>query len=94
MFHNHKVAHQAVIAAHRRECMAQLAGYQGRLLVRHDTTVLDYSGLDVPGLGQVGDGHGRGLYAANSLAVIPETRQVIGLLKPILHQRVPVPPGG
>jgi hypothetical protein len=94
LLNNAKVTHQAVLAAHRQECLAQLAGYSGRLLVLHDTTVLDYSGLDVPGLGQVGDGHGKGLYAHNSLAVIPETRQVLGLLNQILHQRVQVPPGG
>jgi plasmid stabilization system protein ParE len=94
LLNNRKVTHAAVIAAHRQECLAQLAGYQGRVLLLHDTTVLDYSGLEVAGLGQVGDGHGRGLYAHNSLAVIPETRQVIGLLNQILHQRVKVPKGG
>lgn len=93
LFNNVKVTHQGILEAHRRESLAQLAGRKGRLLLLHDTTVLDYSGLDVQGLGQVGDGHGRGLYAHNSLAVIPETRQVIGLLSQILHERVKAPRG-
>jgi hypothetical protein len=81
----------AMLDAHRRTCLERLEGYQGRLLLLHDTTVLDYSGLDVEGLGQVGDGNGMGLYAHNSLAVIPQTRQVIGLLNQILHKRARAP---
>ena len=64
-----------------------------KVLTLHDTTVLDYSGLDVEGLGQVGDGHGRGLYAHNSLMVIPATRQVVGLFNQILHKRAQAPKG-
>ncbi len=93
MFNNRKVTHQAILKAHRASCLQRLEGYQGKLLLLHDTTVLDYSGLDVQGLGQVGDGHGKGLYAHNSLAVIPSTRQVVGLLNQILHQRAWVPRG-
>jgi hypothetical protein len=94
MLNNAKVTHAALIAAHRRETLQRLGGYQGRVLLLHDTTVLDYSGLDVEGLGQVGDGHGQGLYAHNSLAVIPENRQVVGLMNQLLHKRVKVPEGG
>ena len=93
MLNNPKVTPQAIIAAHRQEGLARLEGFQGRVLLLHDTTVLDYSGLTVEGLGQVGDGHGRGLYAHHSLAVIPETRQVIGLMNQIRHQRVQAPKG-
>jgi hypothetical protein len=93
LFNNPKVTPQGIIEAHRQEALGQLAGYKGRVLLLHDTTVLDYSGLTVEGLGQVGDGHGRGLYAHNSLMVIPESRQVIGLMNQILHQRVEAPKG-
>jgi hypothetical protein len=71
MLNNPKVTHRAILAAHRASCLEHLAGHRGKVLLIHDTTVLDYSGLDVEGLGQVGDGHGKGLYAHNSLAVIP-----------------------
>ncbi len=92
LFNNQRVRPASMLNAHRGSCLGRLEGYTGRLLILHDTTVLDYSGLDVEGLGQVGDGHGRGLYAHNSLAVIPGTREVIGLMNQILHRRERVPP--
>ena len=71
-----------------REC-------QGVVLILHDDTVLDYSGLETlaDDLGQIGDGHGRGYYCHNSLAVVAETRQVLGLAAQSLHRRRKVPPG-
>src|SRR4051812_26605144 len=93
MFNNPKVTHRAILDAHRASCLERLAGHRGKVLLIHDTTVLDYSGLGVDGLGQVGDGHGRGLYAHNSLAVIPATRQVVGLFNQVLHKRARVPKG-
>lgn len=98
MLNNSKVTHAAIVHAHRDRCLAQLrevvaAGGPCKVLLLHDTTVLDYSGLDVAGLGQVGDGHGRGLYGHHSLAVIPRTRQVAGLFNQILHKRAKVPKG-
>ena len=59
--------------------------------VTHDTTILDYSDLDDDGLGQVGDGPWQGAYAHNSLLVIPQTRQVVGLINQILHKRALAP---
>jgi hypothetical protein len=91
MFNNPKVTHKAILQAHQASCLERLEGFTGKVLLLHDTTVLDYSGLDVEGLGQVGDGHGKGLYAHNSLAVIPSTRQVVGLFNQILHKRAKVP---
>ena len=71
-----------------REC-------QGVVLILHDDTVLDYSGLDTlaDDLGQIGNGHGRGYYCHNSLAVVAQTRQVLGLAAQSLHRRRKVPPG-
>jgi hypothetical protein len=91
MFNNPRVTHRAILDAHRASCLERLAGHRGKVLLIHDTTVLDYSGLGVDGLGQVGDGHGKGLYAHNSLAVIPATRQVVGLVNQVLHKRARVP---
>ena len=93
LFNNRKVTPQALLEAHRAGCLQWLAEHPGKVLLLHDTTVLDYSGLTVEGLGQVGEGHGKGLYAHNSLAVMPETRQVAGLLNQILHRRAKVPAG-
>jgi hypothetical protein len=93
MFNNPKVTHQALLQAHQARCLQQLQGYNGKLLLLHDTTLLDYSGLDIEGLGPVGNGNGKGLYAHNTLAVIPSSREVIGLLNQILHKQAKVPKG-
>ena len=71
-----------------REC-------QGVVLILHDDTVLDYSGLETlaDDLGQIGEGHGRGYYCHNSLAVVAETRQVLGLAAQSLHRRRKASPG-
>jgi hypothetical protein len=93
MFNNPKVTHQALLQAHQARCLQQLQGYNGKLLLLHDTTLLDYSGLHIEGLGPVGNGNGKGLYAHNTLAVIPSSREVIGLLNQILHKQAKVPKG-
>lgn len=93
MFNNPRVTHGAILDAHRASCLERLRRHEGKVLLLHDTTVLDYSGLAVEGLGQVGDGHGKGLYAHNSLAVIPATREVVGLMSQVLHRRARVPRG-
>jgi len=88
---NKKVSHQAMIQSHRDHTIAQLASTPRRILLVHDDTVLDFSDLDIYGLGQVGDGNGRGLYAHNSLAVEPGSRQPLGLWGQILHSRARAP---
>jgi len=104
LFNNRKVTHRAMLKAHQQSCLDQLVAHAGsvghpdrapvgqrtKVLLIHDTTVLDYSGLDIAELGQVGDGHGRGLYAHNSLMVIPSSRRVVGLFNQILHRRADV----
>jgi hypothetical protein len=65
----------------------------GVVLIVHDTTVLDFSGLEsIEDLGPIGDGHGRGLLAHNSLAMTAQ-REVLGLVGQILHTRRLVPRG-
>lgn len=88
------VTHESVLAPHRAETYRRLEAHAGVVLMLHDTTVLDYSGLsEIEELGQVGDGHGRGYYAHNSLAVAADTRLVFGLVSQILHTRRRVPKG-
>lgn len=94
MFNHPEVTHRAILEAHRDRCLQTLAGHRGKTLLLHDTTVLDYSGLgSVEGLGQVGDGHGRGLYAHHSLLLIPGPGRVVGLLHQALHVREAAPEG-
>jgi len=93
MLNNDKVTHRAIVQSHRESCLERLEGVVGKVLLLHDTTALDYSGLDIEELGQAGDGHGSGVYAHNSLAVNPSTRAVVGLFHQILHRRAKVPKG-
>jgi hypothetical protein len=86
------VTHQSVLEPHIQHTRAVVRAEPGVVLILHDTTVLDYSGLDIPELGQIGNGHGRGYYCHNSLAITAD-RRVLGLLAQILHVRRVVPPG-
>jgi Transposase DNA-binding len=89
------VTHASVLAPHLARTLQLMRECQSVVAIVHDDTVLDYSGLESLGddLGQVGDGHGRGYYCHNSLAVVVETRQVLGLAAQLLHRRRKVPPG-
>lgn len=93
MLNHAEVTYRRLIESHRRSCLEQMNSAGGVMLLLHDTTVLDYSGLSIAELGQVGDGHGRGLYAHNTLAVMREDRRVVGLMNQILHQRACVVAG-
>ena len=86
------LTHRSVLEPHIRHTLAAMRAEPGVVLVLHDTTVLDYSGLDIPELGQIGDGHGRGYYCHNSLAIAAD-RRILGLASQILHVRRHVPPG-
>lgn len=89
------LTHASVLAAHRARTERFMRDSTGVVLILHDTTVLDYSGLQslAEDLGQVGNGHGRGYYCHNSLAVLPQTRQVLGLAAQRLHRRRKAPRG-
>lgn len=90
---NPKVTHAKVLAAHYERTVQTMRAQAGVVLLLHDTTVLDYSGLTaIAELGQVGNGHGRGYYCHNSLAVTPQ-RRVLGLAQQILHTRARTPKG-
>jgi hypothetical protein len=87
------VTHQAVLAPAIARTMERACAEPGVVLFLHDSTVLDYSGLSVEGLGQVGNGRGRGYYCHNSLAVKADTQEVLGLAHQILFCRPHVPKG-
>jgi hypothetical protein len=67
----------------------------GPVLIVHDFTELDYSGHQTLRglLGQIGNGGGQGYECHNSLAVEPDSGQVLGLVNQILHRRRQAPPG-
>src|SRR5260221_219745 len=71
---------------------ADLASKAIVLLVQ-DTTELDLSShVAMTGLGPIGNGKGRGLLVQTVVAVLPETRAVLGCLAQHPVVRVPAPP--
>jgi hypothetical protein len=89
-----EVTHASVLASHLRRTQERIQVAPGVVLLLHDTTELDYSGLSIPELGPIGNSHyRRGYLCHNTLAVDPERREVLGLACQILHARVPVPAG-
>ena len=64
------------------------------VLVLHDTSQLDFTSHPaLRGTGPIGEGHARGFLQHNSLAVVPEPRQVLGLAYQQLRVRQPAPAG-
>jgi Transposase DNA-binding len=84
------VTHAQIIHAAAQKTWQRMGEEPGVVLLIEDTTVGDYSGLDIDELGQIGDGNGRGLYLHNILAVTPN-RHVLGLAGQLLHKRRKVP---
>jgi hypothetical protein len=67
---------------------------QPLVLILHDTTELDYSGHHhLAGRGQIGNAFGKGFLQHNSLAVLPQPRQVLGLAYQQWKVRQPAPEG-
>jgi len=86
-----EMTHGNVMAAHRERTIEKMQACPGAVLILHDTTTFDYSGKKSLRLGPVGDGNGTGYLCHNSLSVDPQSRDVLGLVSQILHQRVPAP---
>ncbi len=83
-----EVTHAAVLEPHRQQTLACMRQAKGVLLVLHDTTELDYSGLrSITDLGPIGGGLNRGYLCHNSLAFDPQRHEVLGLVNQILHRR-------
>jgi hypothetical protein len=87
------VTHPRVLEPHIRRTSELLLQQHGVVLLVHDPTELDFSGLTslADQLGQIGEGHGKGYLCHNSLAVLPGGKAVLGLLNQILHCRDRVP---
>jgi hypothetical protein len=85
-----EVTHASVLASHQQRTQQKMLACTQPLLIIHDSTTLDYSGLSIPELGQVGNGGGRGYLCHNSLVVEPKSREVVGLIHQILHKRAEV----
>jgi hypothetical protein len=84
-----EVTHHAVLTPHCAVTQQRIAQATHTLLVLHDATELDYtSNTSLTGLGQIGDGRGRGYVCQNSLVIDPQSYEVIGLASQLLHRRV------
>lgn len=82
------VTHASVLAAHFEGTRETLACSEEYVVIAHDTTELDFTSHEsLTDLGQIGKGNCRGYLCHNSLAVLPQTRQVIGLANQILWKR-------
>ncbi len=83
-----EATHAAVLQPHCQATREQMRQADGVVLVLHDTTELDYSGLkSIADLGSLGNGRGRGYLCHNSLAFDPQRHEVLGLANQILHRR-------
>jgi hypothetical protein len=61
LMENKRVTHAKVMMLHTDVTLTRMRATPGVVLLLHDTTVLDYSGLEsIEDLGQIGDGHGGG----------------------------------
>jgi hypothetical protein len=85
---NGKVTHAELISAHCARTRQLIERAPGMVLIIHDTTEIDFSGLDsVQGLGQIGHGGCRGFLCHNSLAYDYDGGEVLGLASQLMHVR-------
>jgi len=83
-----ETTHKAVLEPHRQHTLERMRQSNGVVLVLHDTTELDYSGLlSISDLAPIGGGLNRGFLCHNSLAFDPQRHEVLGLANQILHRR-------
>lgn len=70
---------QAIQGPHWQQTRQEMAQH-ALVLILHDTSEMDFTEHTVlQGAGPIGDGGGRGFLQHNSLAVLPEPKQVLGL---------------
>jgi hypothetical protein len=84
---NVKVNHDNVIAGHCQRTRVLMEQCPGTVLIIHDTTEGDYSGLDIADLGPIGNGYCRGMLIHNVLAIDYQNREALGLVGQILQNR-------
>jgi hypothetical protein len=89
------VTHARVLEPARQATLRRMAAAAGTVLVIHDWTELDYTGLRSPAdrLGPIGNGRGRGYLCANAVAVAAAGRAVLGLAYQALAKRPRVAAG-
>lgn len=91
LMNRRECTHAAVLAPHGQRTRQLMGQRPGVVLVIHDTTELDYSGLhSIRDLGPIGGGYNRGFLCHNSLAFDPARHEVLGLAHQLLHRRRPV----
>jgi Transposase DNA-binding/Transposase Tn5 dimerisation domain len=89
--HKETATLSALQAPHWQQTRAAMA-QQPLVLILHDTTEMDFtSHTALKGTGSIGDGKGRGFLQHNSLAVLPQPRQVLGLAYQQWHVRQEAP---
>jgi hypothetical protein len=94
MANNTAVTHAKLIASHAERTRQLMERASGVVLVIHDTTEIDFSGLDsVEGMGPIGHGGCRGFLCHNSLAYDYDAGEVLGLVSQLIHVRRKVPKG-
>ena len=93
LLNNKRVSLEKLTAPHRAATLKR-AGAAGVTLLIEDSTELDYSShKQKKGMGPIGNGHGQGMILHSTLAVNPDTREVLGLahVQTILRQPTPKP---
>lgn len=91
MLNHPGVSLEKLTAPHRQHTLAA-AGHFAVVLMVEDTTELDYSAhANTTGLGPIGNGRGQGLLLHSTLAVVPGTREVLGLAHAQVVLRQPQP---
>jgi hypothetical protein len=86
------VTYASVLAPSCQRTLQLAAQAEGTVLHIHDGTELDYSGLrSLKELGHIGNGGGRGYLVHNTLTVVAETREVLGLAYQKLIKRPKAP---
>jgi hypothetical protein len=86
-------SHRAVQQPHWEQTRCAM-GQHALTLILHDTTELDFSSHHkLTGSGQIGNENGKGFLQHNSLAILPQPRQVLGLAYQQLKVRQPAPEG-
>ncbi len=90
-FVHSQVSYEALLQPHLEHTRQEM-GQQERVLLIQDTTEVDYQHHpSTTGLGPIGNGSHHGFLLQSVLAVVPESRQVLGLAhqEPFLRQPAP-----
>ena len=92
-FVHSQVSYEALLQPHQEHTREEM-GQEERVLLIQDTTEVDYQHHpSTTGLGPIGNGSHHGFLLQSVLAVVPESRQVLGLAHQEPFLRKPAPPG-